>query len=499
MPTSLTAFPSDRTQRWILVPGVASTRQIEIRNETDTPVEAHLRVEQPPAASVSPGIMTIPPRHSRVADVLFLATWSPDGQGQLALSFRDVQGNDLGAFTQEIVAADSVDCNLSLELKDDVMVDQALIGLKLWCTLVSRSSTPRRFEVDFTPHPALRFPERKTITLAPGETSAFDIPVQWNRAVRDMSGWNHPRSIEAFVPVTEGRRAAVIAWERLEQRLAQYLNPEDRQARIVVATAPERRNDFLEKTPGQLKYEELVELRRLEQSVVAPPTARATTKLADDVRTAPPGRRSPVATVVTIAFAVVALVLAGFFFLRPPGHQADDSPISVSPLKLTPALGSRVTPAKAHAKSALHPPAANPAWTSVGAAALSPTTVTPAVARHATPPATRTAPSQAHPQPAAQPPIDRNQVVALSGVEAAYEPGGRAVSVAWDGSAQASARVELVDFTGKIIASHAIRGTGAQAVLHLPRGYHGPLSVNVTAFGYHGERVVQTASLSSPE
>lgn len=496
MSTSLTAFPSDRTQRWILVPGVASTRQIEIRNETDAPVEAHLRVEQPPAASVSPATMTIPPRHSLVADVTFLATWSPDGEGRVALSFRDVQGNDLGAFTQEIVAADSADCNLSLELKDDVMVDQALIGLKLWCTLVSRSSTPRRFEVDFAPHPALQFPERKTITLAAGETSAFDVPLQWNRAVRDMSGWNHPRSIEAFVPVTEGRRTAVLPWELVEQRLEPNLNPEDRQARIVVAAAPERRNDFMEKTPGQLKYEELVELRRLEQAVVAPTATRAT-KLADEVRT--PSRRSPVATVVTIAFALLALVLAGFFFLRPPGRQANDSPISVNPLKLTPALGSRLTPAKAHAKTVLHPPAATPAWTSVSAAALSPNTVTPAIVRHTTLSVTQTAASQARSQPAAQPAIDRNQVVVLSGVEAAYEPGGRAVSVAWGGAAQASALVELVDFTGKIIGSHTIRGPGAQAVLRLPRGYHGPLSVNVTAFGYHGERVVQTASLSSPE
>jgi hypothetical protein len=92
-------------------------------------------------------------------------------------------------------------------------------------------------------------------------------------------------------------------------------------------------------------------------------------------------------------------------------------------------------------------------------------------------------------------PVDRNQVVMLSDVEAAYASGGHAVNVAWSAAAQASAIVQLVDFTGKIIASRTVRGNGSQTVVRLPKGYHAPLSVNVTAFGYHGERVVQSAAL----
>ena len=56
MTSPLTTFACDRSQRWILVPGVASTRQIEIRNETDSPIEVHVHVEEPSAASASPAV-----------------------------------------------------------------------------------------------------------------------------------------------------------------------------------------------------------------------------------------------------------------------------------------------------------------------------------------------------------------------------------------------------------------------------------------------------------
>jgi hypothetical protein len=502
MATPLTTFAHDRSARWILVPGTASTRQIEIRNETDAPIEAQVRVEQPTAASVSPAVLSIPPRHSRLADVIVLATWSPGADRQVVLSFQDMQGSELGRFVQEIVAADSADCTLAIDLKDDVLVENALLACKLWCTLTSRSATPRRFEVNFTPHAALRFPDHKTVTLGPGESSAFEVPVQWNRAVRDISGWNHPRAIEAYVPVTEGRRTAVLPWDRIEQRFAPYLSTDDRQAKIVAAPA-ERRTAFLEKTPGQLKYEELVELKRLEQGVVAAASERPVAKM-DDLRAAaqaPPGRRSLLPTFVTIAFALVALVLAGLFFLRPPLRQASDGPVSVAPpLKISPGPLARLSPGKTHAKPIEHVATARPAWSSIAEATREPNTVTRPVASHEqSEPTPLTVAAAARPEARTAVPVDRNEVVMLTDVEAGYTSGGHAVNVAWTGAAQASALVQLVDFTGKVIASRTVRGNGAQTTVRLPRGYHGPLSVNVTAYGYRGERVVQSASLVSSE
>ncbi|HXW52256.1 MAG TPA: hypothetical protein VEJ41_09725, partial [Candidatus Acidoferrales bacterium] len=411
MATPLSTFACDRSPCWILVPGVASTRQIEIRNESDAPVEAHLRVERPATVSLSPAVMTIPPRHSRVADVIFLANWSPT-ERTVALSFHDVQGNALGTFAHDVVAADNADCNISLDLRPEVLVENALVGLKLWCTVLSRSSTPRRFEIDFTSHPALRLPEHKTITLGPGETSAFEVPVQWNRAVRDVAGWNHPRAIEAFVPVSDGRRSAVLPWDRIEQRLAPYMTVDDRQAKIVSAP-PEQRTDFLKKTPGELKYEELVELKRLEQGVVAATPARTLAKPASEERTPQAAaRRSPIATVVTIAFALVALVLAFLFFLRPPEHQATDGPIRVTPLKLSPAPILKPASAKTLPKAVAQAASATPVWSSLAQATVEPNAATtarePAAAAVA-----RTAPAQ-QPLRATVASVDRNQVVTLS-------------------------------------------------------------------------------------
>jgi hypothetical protein len=487
MATPLTTFPLDRSERWILLPGVASTRQFEIRNDTDSPLEVHLRVDAPAAASATPAIMTIEPHHSRIAEIIFLATWSPMHDRRVSVSLRDPQGQNLGSFTHEIVPADSADCNLSLELRDDFLVDGFMMLFKLWCTVESRSATPRRFDVDFSPHPSLRFPQRRTVTLAPGESSAFEVTVQWNRSIRDVAGWNHPKAIEAYVPVANGRRSTVLVWESIEGRAASYITADDRGPK---ATVPQSSANFLEKMPGQLKYEELIEARRLEQGVVAPAYPKPAP--VPEISSAATSKwRNAVAPFVTIALALAALVLAGLFFMRTPGKQVADQPVPVTPLRLSPA-----PPAHPPAKHLSAAPVATPVWTSPNQAATQPNAVTPAAEQAA---ASQPALSLAPARPAPQPTVNRNQVVALTGVEAAYVAGGHAVNVQWSGQAQASALIQIVDFSGKVIAARSVRGTTSSAVLRLPRGYRGPVSVNVTAYGYHGERVAQSASLSPQE
>jgi hypothetical protein len=500
MSARFAVFPQDRSERWILVPGVASTRQIEIRNESDAVVECHLRVDQPASASASPAVLTIQPRHARTAEIIFLANWSPDQEGQLEVSLRNAQGERLAIFTHELVAAESSDCAVALDLKEPILIDGVLAGFKLWFSITSRSATPRRFEVDFAPHPSLRFPERKTVTLGPGEATAFEVPVEWNRAVRDAQGWNHPRVVEVLVPVSQGRRTAALSWDIVERRLEQYITTDDREAKVMPAEpVVEKRPSFIHKTPGQLKYTELVELKKLEQAVVGVAHVRAPVK-PDDVGRKAALKRMPIAPLATIGIALVALVLTVFLYLRPPVPHPVTTAVHVAQPELAPLLVR--TKSVAHKVAA--GPVAKPVYTTVASATRSTvaavdysketTTTSAGTPSHAAPPKTvALAPKSENAIPAA----DRNAVVALTDVAVAYTSGGRAVSVAWSGSAQASATVELLDFTGKIIASRTVRGDRSTATVRLPRGYHGSVSVQVIANGYHGERVVQSAYLTS--
>ena len=492
------------------MPGVASTRQIEIRNESDSPVECHLRVDQPASASASPAVLTIQPRHSRTADIIFLANWSPDQESQLEVSLRNAQGERLAMFSHELVAAESSDCAVALDLKEPILIDGALAGFKLWFSITSRSATPRRFEVDFAPHPSLRFPERKAITLGPGEATAFEVLVEWNRSVRDLQGWNHPRVVEVFVPVSQGRRAAALSWDIVERRLEQYLSADDREAKILPAEpVVEKRPSFIHKTPGQLKYTELVELKKLEQAVVGVAHVR-TPVTPDDASTKNNLRRIPIAPIATTAIALAALVLTIFFFVRPPMSPPVTTAVHVAQPVLAPPLAHAKPPEVAHLKGG--GPVAKPVWTTVAASGSHSTVAAVDYSNEASgggsaaaPATTNQGTTAAQPKtlalaprsrPARLPAIDRNAVVAVNDVAVAYTSGGRAVSVAWSGSAQASATVELLDFSGKIIASRTVRGDQSTATVRLPARYHGSVSVQVIANGYHGERVVQSAYLS---
>lgn len=495
MSARFSVFPQDRSERWILVPGVASTRQIEIRNESDAPVECHLRVDQPASASASPAVLTIQPRHSRTADVIFLANWSPDQESQLEVSLRNAQGERLAIFSHELVAAESSDCAVALDLKEPILIDGALAGFKLWFSITSRSATPRRFEVDFAPHPSLRFPERKAITLGPGEATAFEVPVEWNRAVRDVQGWNHPRVVEVFVPVSQGRRTAALSWDIVERRLEQYISADDRETKVAAEPIAEKRPTFLHKSPGQLKYTELVELKKLEQAVVGVAHVRTPVEAESSGKSGL--RRMPIAPIATTAIALVALTLTVFFFLRPPVSQPGTTAVHVSQPALAPPIVHGKGPVVARSVTG---PVIKPVWTTVGNA-LHSTVAAVDYSKESSAAATATSAPQPKavalaPQRAPAPlPVDRNAVVELNDVAVAFTSGGRAVSVAWAGSAQASATVELLDYSGKIIASRTVRGDRSTATVRLPARYHGSVSVQVIANGYHGERVVQSAYL----
>ncbi len=102
-------------------------------------------------------------------------------------------------------------------------------------------------------------------------------------------------------------------------------------------------------------------------------------------------------------------------------------------------------------------------------------------------------------QPHVAPPVDRTiAVVALAEPDVAYAAGGRAIAIRWYVQAQDHAVVHVLNERSKIIAQSSIPGNRSHALVNLPRGYHGGVSVEVIAIGYHGERVVQSASLGPP-
>ena len=473
-----------------------------MRNDGDAEVECHLRVERPASASASPAVLTIPAHHSRTAEIIFLASWSPEDASTLALSVRDGQGNQLATFAHELVAGDGSDCSIGIDLREPVLVGDSLAGFTLWVSIQSRSAMPRQFEIDFVQHPSLRFPDRKTVMLAPGEATAFEVAVEWNRSVRDIRWWNHPAVIEGFVPVTRGRRTAVLAWDVIAHRLAKYLGEDDRVARVVPTETPQQSRPAVGRaSPGRLKYTELMELKKLEQSVVGVVHVRPAVT-PEPKRSQPLWRRMPLAPMVSIGAAIIAIATAALLFERAPSLQGHNG--GAVARVTAPVLAQPGALAKPHANNLVRSgPVAQPIWTTLSQAGTAAAAGVDAsreqtVASNSSAASSRPPKSVAFaPAPRARAvPVDRNAVVALSAVDAEFATGGRAVNVSWAGSALASATVQVLDDTGRIIASRTVRGSRSNASVSLPRGYRAT-SVQVIAKGYHGERAVQSAELTA--
>jgi hypothetical protein len=192
---------------------------------------------------------------------------------------------------------------------------------------------------------------------------------------------------------------------------------------------------------------------------------------------------------VSVATPVVAENAIG----RSNGQRATAAQLAVkpNPLKVKPKVMTSAAPRSNVTAATPHP-------TSAPAATSKPAALQQAAARK---PIVRTTVA-AHPSPPKhvarygklyQP--ESGSVVALGGIEAFYGPRGRAVRVYWNGSDQASAVVQLVDDRGATVNSVRVRGARQSALLYLPRGYRGALTVQVSSVGRLGERVAQTTSL----
>ena len=538
MSSSLVISAADSTGRWYLLPGSPNSFELTVANESDHAVLCKLSLDEPSGAgSLSPASLTLNSGESRAVSLSFNPDWLTLRDRKAIVTARDAAGTVLATFVHDLVAATTTDCSISLAWKEEIAGDGILRGFVLSCAIRSISSTPGIFEPDFTPHAALRFPDKQRITLGPGEASTFDVPIVWNRSARDVEGWNHPRTIEVGVPVTHGRRTASAPWDLVQQHIEPYLNDSDR-APVLARRPPPPQftqpggagpapavSPLAVTTLGEPTMPEPVvntpagriERAQMEAGVAAgglrlPPAAPPSQP------PRPGGDREVIAvapgTLLLIAFAVAVIAVVFVFMLRTP---VGTSAISTAPVQVaSPALPTAQAIMRAHSPK---PHAGRTAQTSTpsqtaaaelatasattngggAGAATNSATLTPATKAPAQVSSAGSAAARARRAalPQRMSPIDRSALVQLDNVGAEYLRGGRQVHVYWDSYAQARAQVQLLNERNVIVAQTTV-GRRMGAVLGLPRGYRGSVYVQVTAIGYDGERVVNSTSLGPP-
>ena len=275
----------------------------------------------------------------------------------------------------------------------------------------------------------------------------------------------------------------------------------------------------------------------LEASVVGPPPslaraieagkehmaqARRSTEMIE-----PPVRKeNQLPTLVISGTAIIALALAVFFYLRPttpaaPPQAAPSAtvppPVVLETVAPRPRAANNVKPkaSPAHAPgnaNAINPSIAPSTATRVAVQATERAIATNAPVATARPVATQRAAVQptpvpfvpkpvrqpTRPQPIRHRPVPANPriIVAIQGIVARYGPAGRAVRVLWGANGQASAHVLLTNDSGGILSETDVPGSRQNALLYLPRSYHGSVFVQVVSVGALGERVTQSTSLA---
>ncbi|HET9341533.1 MAG TPA: hypothetical protein VFO25_01290 [Candidatus Eremiobacteraceae bacterium] len=530
MSSSLVITAADRTGRWYLVPGSSNSYDLTVANESDHAVLCKLTLDEPTdAGAVTPSSLTLKGGESRNVSVAFKPEWLTLRDRKAVVTARDAAGTVIATFVSDLVAATATDCSVSLAWKDEIGGDGGLRGFMLSCAVRSISSMPGVFEPEFTPHPSLHFPEKQRISLGPGESSTFDVPIIWNRSSRDPEGWNHPRSIEVAVPVTHGRRSATAPWDLVQHHIEPYLTDADKSPLIARRPPPPKFTqpggapamsplaatqlpEPLPAAPATGSHNARIEQAEMEAGVVASP--RSAQPAGHDTHPAqpaqvPPSHARPVdretiaispSTLLLIALAVSAIAIALVWIMRTsPGTSAvSTAPVPIAS-KAIPS-GPPVHRPKARPKK----PSSHATTASVAGTVQNDSTTTVPSQGAATTSSATSAPQSHEPpaqtQRASAPrvsPLDRSALVQLGDVGAEYMRGGRQVHVFWSSYAQARAQIQLLDDRSTLVAQTVV-GRREAALLSLPRNYRGSLYIQVTAIGYDGTRVVSTTSLGPP-
>jgi hypothetical protein len=229
MAKNLTVDSADKSVRWYITPGTASTYDLQVHNDTDRAVLCRVTVASHlETASVKPGSLTLQAHETRTVAVTFGANAELPRDRKAVITVKDAAGQTLSTIERELVSGASTDATLVLSWKEPIIEEGALRGFILYCNIRSLSGTADDFTPDFTPHPALTYPKHEPVWLEPGATAMLELPIRWDRAKRDNEGWNHPRAIEASVAVSQGRRSTRMVWDVVQRAAGDLLDRADK-------------------------------------------------------------------------------------------------------------------------------------------------------------------------------------------------------------------------------------------------------------------------------
>jgi hypothetical protein len=340
-------------------------------------------------------------------------------------------------------------------------------------------------------------------------------PEEETPAIVEHGGDN--ASAETSPAATETPRVSALATAVVASPPVEALRP----ALEPVASAPQSGQfDGLEESvvglprrgfrPYDLPIEEAPKTAAPKTPAPKPPVPKAPARKMSEGPPAqtPPRESGPrIPTLISIGFAAIILAVAVIFYFPRPNQSsvattaavvttqptiAEMNPATSAPKKAPTRKPVRTTSRPAATPAATRPPA-TPASTTANAVA------TAVAALIATPRPKKSVVATAPPTPTPLRrrlrPIDRSTVVAVEGISARYGPTGRAVRVVWSASSQASANIQVLNDRGAVISTAGVSGPRQNALLYLPRSYHGPIYVQVVSVGYQGERVTQSTSL----
>ena len=251
-----------------------------------------------------------------------------------------------------------------------------------------------------------------------------------------------------------------------------------------------------------------------EASIVGPPPARhrtiqtqkdhvASVRRAAESERIPPSVRDRLPVLVMVGTGLIAIALVSLVLFRPTSPSAAPQ-AAPSPTIPPPVVLENVAPT-AHPRPSVKPSSSAPsiapsAAVRVAAQATQRVVATSTPVQIARPAAQTPRPVAFAPRPVRTPaPRPRrrnpNAIVAIQGIYARYGASGHAVRVLWGASSQASAEVQISDERGGVLSQTQIPGPRQNALLFVPRSYHGSVFVQVVSVGYRGERVTQSMSL----
>ncbi|HXM18182.1 MAG TPA: hypothetical protein VN934_05165 [Candidatus Tumulicola sp.] len=543
MARSITIESANRSVRWYLTPGEQTTYDIAVTNPCDVPIHCVLQLEEPPSSgAIQPSAFSLDPGESRNVELTFRAD-AKASRDQLAIvTARDSENHKIGEFQITLISAGGTDCATSLAWKASTdsgatTGKNSARNFVLALSVKSLSQSDGDFIVEFSEHPSLKIPKLEALHLSPGQSANVDVPIRWRPGVTDAEGLNHPRNIEVGVAVSQGRRSSRVPWDLIERKLAGISDEEIAAPAVLkaeaakadpVTPAPAPRApappsisvlpaaSAVVVQPADGLEESVVGLPRrgfrpfdLPEEPSQPPPERKTA----DVLVAPaPLRESGprIPTLINIGIAAVILAVAVVFFLPRPNQSgvATTAAVVTSQPTIAAMVAATNAPKKrAHAKGPKAGAPQTKATTSASATAVATAAAQPVATPHrialsSAQIAAALEAKRATPKPKPSPTprrqrraVDRSSTVAMAGISARYGPAGRNVRVLWAASAQASANIQLIDDRGTVISSAGISGPRQNALLYVPRSYHGPIYVQVVSMGYSGERVTQSTSL----